>query len=73
MRGFSTGETSFVTPFDYTRLIFATIFGIVLFGELPDFWKAVGALIIVGSGYYIARREMNLARASGKPPPKPLT
>jgi drug/metabolite transporter (DMT)-like permease len=73
MRGFSTGETSFVTPFDYTRLIFATIFGIVLFGELPDFWKVVGALIIVGSGYYIARREMNLARALGKPPPKPLT
>ncbi|MFT5539131.1 MAG: drug/metabolite transporter (DMT)-like permease [Alphaproteobacteria bacterium] len=73
MRGFSTGETSFVTPFDYTRLVFATVFGIVLFAEFPDFWKAVGALIIVGSGYYIARREIILARATGKPPPKPLT
>jgi len=62
MRGFSTGETSFVTPFDYSRLIFATIFGIVLFAEWPDFWKVVGALIIVGSGFYIARREMMLKR-----------
>ncbi len=65
-RGFGTGETSFVTPFDYSRLIFATIFGIALFAEVPDFWKAVGALIIVGSGYYIARREMIASRARAR-------
>ena len=62
-RGFSTGETSFVTPFDYARLVFATLFGMALFGEVPDHWKMLGAAIIVGSGYYIARREMALARA----------
>jgi drug/metabolite transporter (DMT)-like permease len=65
-RGFSTGETSFVTPFDYSRLVFATVFGIAVFGEIPDIWKAVGALVIVASGFYIARREMALARARGK-------
>lgn len=65
-RGFGTGETSFVTPFDYSRLVFATIFGIALFAEVPDFWKAVGALIIVGSGYYIARREMIASRARAR-------
>lgn len=64
MRGFSTGETSFVTPFDYSRLVFATIFGIALFAEWPDFWKVVGALVIVGSGFYIARREMALKQKS---------
>lgn len=61
-RGFGTGETSFVTPFDYSRLVFATIIGIVIFAEVPDIWKAVGALVIVGSGYYIARRELALSR-----------
>lgn len=65
-RGFSTGETSFVTPFDYARLLFATLFGIVLFGEIPGFWKAAGALIVVSSGYYIARRELMLSRARKK-------
>lgn len=71
-RGFGTGDTSFVTPFDYSRLVFATMLGIALFAEVPDLWKAVGALIIVGSGYYIARREMLLARAkksAAAPPP----
>lgn len=74
-RGFSTGDTSFVTPFDYSRLVFASIIGIVVFSEFPDFWKAVGALVIVGSGYYIARREMTLARqrkrAAEATPPLP--
>ncbi|MFQ5682580.1 MAG: DMT family transporter [Candidatus Binatia bacterium] len=64
-RGFSTGETSFVTPFDYMRLVFATFFGFLLFGEVPDIWAIVGALVIVGSGYYIARRELVLARRGG--------
>ena len=57
-KGFSTGETSFVTPFDYSRLLYATALGFFIFGETPDVWSVVGALIIVSSGYYIARREL---------------
>lgn len=62
-KGFSTGDTSFVTPFDYSRLIFATLIGLFIFAEIPDAWAILGALIIVASGYYIARRELALLRA----------
>ena len=62
-KGFSTGETSFVTPFDYSRLLYATALGFFIFGEAPDAWSAMGALIIVASGYYIARRELALTQA----------
>jgi len=62
-KGFSTGETSFVTPFDYSRLLYATALGFFIFGETPDVWSVVGALIIVASGYYIARRELAQIRA----------
>lgn len=61
-KGFSTGDTSFVTPFDYSRLIFATLIGLFVFAEVPDGWAILGALIIVGSGYYIARRELAAGR-----------
>ncbi len=61
-KGFSTGDTSFVTPFDYSRLIYATAIGFLLFGETPDVWTIVGAAIIVASGYYIARRELAATR-----------
>ncbi|MDX1485491.1 MAG: DMT family transporter [Alphaproteobacteria bacterium] len=62
-KGFSTGDTSFVTPFDYSRLIYATAIGFFIFAETPDVWSVLGALIIVGSGYYIARRELAATRA----------
>ncbi|MCZ6448633.1 MAG: DMT family transporter [Alphaproteobacteria bacterium] len=62
-KGFSTGETSFVAPFDYSRLLYATALGFFIFGETPDAWSAMGALIIVASGTYIARRELALTRA----------
>lgn len=60
-RGFSLGEASAVVAFDYLRLIYAGIFGIVLFAEIPDPWALTGAAIIVASTVYIARREIKLA------------
>ena len=65
-KGFSTGETSFVTPFDYSRLIYATAIGFFIFSEEPDIWSVVGALIIIASGTYIARRELALNRARSR-------
>jgi drug/metabolite transporter (DMT)-like permease len=47
------------------RLAFATLFGFLWFGEIPDIWAIIGALVIVGSGYYIARRELALRRKRG--------
>ncbi len=56
------GDVSFVTPFRYTRLIFAMCIGIVILGERPDFWTWAGAALIVGSGLYTLLREANLNR-----------
>jgi len=56
------GEMTAVTPFDYSRLIFAAAFGYLLFDELPDAWTASGAAVIVASTLFIARREARLAR-----------
>ncbi len=60
-KGFSLGEASAVAAFDYLRLIYAGIFGIILFAEIPDMWAVTGAAIIVSSTLYIARREIKLA------------
>ncbi len=57
IRGYAVGEATAVTPFDYSRLIYAGAFGFLFFGEIPDIWTIVGALIIVASSIYIARRE----------------
>jgi drug/metabolite transporter (DMT)-like permease len=51
-----------VMPMDYTSLIWATILGAWMFGELPTPWVWVGAPIIILSGLVILWREHHLAR-----------
>ncbi|MET4127208.1 DMT family transporter [Roseovarius sp. MBR-6] len=51
------GEVAVVTPFRYTRLIFALIIGVTVFGERPDLWTLIGAGVIVASGLYTLMRE----------------
>lgn len=63
-----TGDVSLVTPFRYTRLIFAGLLGVVVFGERPDAMTLIGAVILIASGLYVIWRERQLARS---PFPKP--
>ena len=60
VRAYTVGEATAVAPFDYVRMIYAIAVGILIFNEWPDAWTLVGALIIVGSALYIARREARL-------------
>lgn len=51
------GEVSFVTPFRYSRMLFALVVGFFVFRERPDTLMLVGAAVIVGSGIYTLLRE----------------
>lgn len=51
-----------VMPMDYTSLVWATLLGVLIFGELPTPWVWVGAPIIIASGLVIVWREHRLAR-----------
>ena len=51
-----------IMPFDFLKLVWASLFGFYLFGELPDAFTWIGALIIFASGSYIAYRESVVAR-----------
>jgi len=59
----SRAPASFVTPFTYTQLIWATLLGFILFGELPDLYTYLGAALIAGSGLYVMHRERVRKRA----------
>lgn len=51
------GPVSVVVPMDYSSLLWATLFGWLVFDTLPGPWTWVGAPIIVASGLYIVWRE----------------
>ena len=68
-RAFAAAEASAVMPFDFSRLVFVSVFGMILFAEMPDAWTYIGAAIIMASAVYITRRESQL----GKPPAQHVT
>lgn len=57
MRSFALADASAVMPYDYTRMLFATLIGYLAFAEVPDIWTWIGAGIIASAAIYIARRE----------------
>jgi drug/metabolite transporter (DMT)-like permease len=50
-------DASVLAPFSYTQLLWVSILGFLVFGEVPDVWTVTGALFIVASGLYTAHRE----------------
>lgn len=50
-------DASLIAAFDFLRLPFTALFGFLLFGEVPDEFVWLGAAVIFGSTYFIARRE----------------
>ena len=55
------GDISVISPFRYSRLIFALVLAILVLNERPDTLTLFGAAIIVASGYYTIWRERVLA------------
>ncbi|MEM6491458.1 MAG: DMT family transporter [Pseudomonadota bacterium] len=67
------GEATAVAPFDYSRIVFAAGFGVLLFDEWPDVWTLLGAAIVVGATIYIARREAKLGAPTADGPSQALS
>lgn len=57
IQAFLYTNASTAAPFSYTQLIWTVIFGYFVFGDIPDNYTIVGAVIIVSSGLYILYRE----------------
>lgn len=55
------GELSFVTPFRYTRMLFALVVAVLVFGERPDALTLIGAAIIIAAGMFTLWRETKAA------------
>lgn len=60
IRAYAHTEASLLAPFTYVQLVWATILGLLVFGDFPDEWTIAGALILVASGLYIWWRERHL-------------
>ncbi|MFD1195960.1 DMT family transporter [Seohaeicola saemankumensis] len=60
------GDVAVITPFRYSRLVFALCFGVLFFGERPDMATLAGSALIVASGIYTFWREARLRRIAAR-------
>ena len=54
---YKAGEAVIVAPMQYSQIIWASLFGYLLFEETLDAMTMLGTVIIIGSGVYIVLRE----------------
>jgi drug/metabolite transporter (DMT)-like permease len=50
-------DATAVLPFDFTRLIWASLLGFWLYAEVPEFWTWTGGALIFASSTYLAVHE----------------
>jgi drug/metabolite transporter (DMT)-like permease len=65
IQSFRRAPASAVVPFSYSSLVWATGFGLVVFGEWPPMTTFIGAGIIIATGLYIFHRERAAAKVAG--------
>ncbi|MCK1424887.1 DMT family transporter [Bradyrhizobium sp. 180] len=65
-RSLKLAPASVVVPYQYSMIVWAVIFGFVVFGDVPEVATLVGAAIIIGAGFYIYLRERDLGRESAE-------
>lgn len=63
IRAYRHAPVSVLAPFEYSALVWGTIFGWVLWRDRPELPVWVGAAVIVLATFYITRREAAAARA----------
>jgi drug/metabolite transporter (DMT)-like permease len=62
-RSLKLASASTVVPYQYSMIIWAVMFGYIVFGDVPRPHTALGAAIIIAAGLYIFWRERELGRS----------
>ena len=61
-QAFRDADTTLVLPVDFTKLIWAGLAGFLLFGEIPDIWTVIGAVVVFGAVFHMALLDRRVTR-----------
>jgi len=57
IKALGVANAAVTAPIHYTIIIWATVYGYLVFDELPDYWTLLGTTIIVAAGIYALQRS----------------
>jgi drug/metabolite transporter (DMT)-like permease len=61
-RSLAIAPASIVVPYQYTMLLWAVLFGFLVFGNVPRTGTLIGAAIIIAAGLFIYFRERKMGK-----------
>ena len=64
IQAFARAQASLLAPFNYSKLIWVTILGYVVFNNFPGFDTLIGSGVIAVSGLYVLYRERDQTAAT---------
>ena len=67
-RAMAVADVTVALPFNFSRLIWAALFGYLVFAEIPDFWTWTGGTVIFLASVYLARLTMRAKGGRARPP-----
>ena len=63
VNAYKYAETNFVAPFEYSAMIWAVLFGLLVFNDFPDSYTWIGAAVVVTAGILMILRDRQLDRS----------
>ena len=63
VNAYKLAETNFVAPFEYSAMIWAVGYGLILFGDFPDTYTWIGAAVVIAAGILMILRDRQLDRS----------
>ena len=56
-----TTDVTIILPIDFTKLVWASLLGFLVFAEMPDIWTWVGGATIFAAAFYVAVTDRTVA------------
>ena len=67
IKAYRTAPAIIVAPMQYSQILWAALYGSLLFNETVDLYTAIGSTIIIASGIYIVLREGTPSVSENRP------
>ena len=71
INAYKHAESNFVAPFEYSSMIWAILYGLLVFNDFPDAYTWAGAAVVIVAGLLMLWRDRQLDRSLSQPEAAP--